>query len=576
MRPGSAWAGEMTAKSWVISKRFPGMHLTAAKQLWIQSPLAVAHAPRPWSRGNGSGQTDLRIRILTAAELLQVDREVRFLSTSAVSLGLPQGNESEMQSPGTTLPALRRLTGRASRDGLKRSSFFLCLMTAKHLIADNLASAFLSGAWSLEPMTRRGAEACGHRHRWLRPLIRRLLARFGNNSPRPDAESLSHCIEEDHGFSRAWASACKQGKSLLGRVFWTESRMCPRPGPPERWSVPSLTTPRALAEWLQLSPTELEWLADPQERLRRHSLDRQHYGYQSVPKRFGQFRLLEIPRPRLKAVQRQILRGILDRIPPHESAHGFRKGHSILSYVQPHAQRAIVLHLDLCNYFVSIPGSRAHALFRTAGYPKSVARLLTGLCAHSAPADIPFLREEPFQPRDWNERQRFLSPHLPQGAPTSPALANLCTYRFDCRVAGLARSIGGRYTRYADDLLLSGDEILAQKWRSIYHRICVIALEEGFEIHTRKTRLLRRGCRQQVSGVVLNEHPNVKREDFDQLKAILYNCARYGPEGQNRESHPDFRAHLAGRIAYVALLNPARGEKLKQIFARIEWQQADQ
>jgi hypothetical protein len=82
---------------------------------------------------------------------------------------------------------------------------------------------------------------------------------------------------------------------------------------------------------------------------------------------------------------------------------------------------------------------------------------------------------------------------------------------------------------------------------------------------------MRRGERQQVAGVVVNAHPNVPRDEFDFLKAILTNCVRHGPASQNRDNRADLRAHLLGRISHVAVVNPARGRKLRLLFDRIEW-----
>jgi hypothetical protein len=160
---------------------------------------------------------------------------------------------------------------------------------------------------------------------------------------------------------------------------------------------------------------------------------------------------------------------------------------------------------------------------------------------------------------------------LPQGSPTSPALANLCAYRLDCRLSALAQKMGAQYTRYADDLAFSGEQELERCARRFQVLVCQVALEEGFEIHTRKSRFMRQGVRQQLAGIVINQHPNPKRRDYDRLKAILYNCARDGPSTHNREDRPDFRAHLLGRIAYVSSINPPRGRKLRQLFDRISW-----
>jgi hypothetical protein len=166
-------------------------------------------------------------------------------------------------------------------------------------------------------------------------------------------------------------------------------------------------------------------------------------------------------------------------------------------------------------------------------------------------------------------------PHLPQGAPTSPSLANLCAYRLDCRLTGLARSVDASYTRYADDLVFSGEQELARSVRRFHVHVCRIALEEGFEVNTRKSHFMRQGVRQQVAGVVLNARLNVNRREYDRLKAILTNCVRLGPQGQNRDGRADFRAHLAGRIAHVAHLNPDRGRRLRLLFEQVRWEGAE-
>jgi hypothetical protein len=169
--------------------------------------------------------------------------------------------------------------------------------------------------------------------------------------------------------------------------------------------------------------------------------------------------------------------------------------------------------------------------------------------------------------------ERYRCPHLPQGAPTSPALANLCSYRFDLRLAAIAGSLGAVYTRYADDLAFSGDERLARSTRRFQVAVGVIAAEEGFELNYRKSRFMRRSGCQQLAGVVVNERPNVRRSVYDTLKAVLTNAARYGPASQNRAVRADFRAHLLGKIGYVGLMNPIRGAKLRRLFDAIDWQE---
>ena len=84
---------------------------------------------------------------------------------------------------------------------------------------------------------------------------------------------------------------------------------------------------------------------------------------------------------------------------------------------------------------------------------------------------------------------------------------------------------------------------------------------------------MRQGVRQQLVGIVVNVHPNIHREEYDDVKAIIYNCVRHGPASQNRDGHPDFRAFLLGRIAHVTTLNQSRGQRLRTLFERIDWDQ---
>ena len=173
------------------------------------------------------------------------------------------------------------------------------------------------------------------------------------------------------------------------------------------------------------------------------------------------------------------------------------------------------------------------------------------------------------------ERNRILSlyhrKHLPQGAPTSPALANRIAYRLDCRLEGLSVATDIVYSRYADDLLFSGGTAFARQAVPFSIQVAAIALEEGFRVHHRKTRRMRKSTRQSAAGIVINRSTNLLRTEFDQLKAILFNCVRHGPATQNRDRHPHFREHLIGRINWINQLNPQRGARLRMVFDTIAW-----
>jgi hypothetical protein len=437
-------------------------------------------------------------------------------------------------------------------------------MSATDTITRNLAAAFFAGPWSAPQLRQRGGEALGQRHRWLGPLVQRLLQTFPTAPP--TLPPLQAFLLRDEKFLAACSRHLHAGETLVCRLFWLAAAMSPAPGSPVTWPVPSLPTTGALAGWFGLDPGRLDWFSDCQGReARSPSGPLRHYLYRWLPGRRGKRRLLEQPRPLLKALQRKILHEILALIPSHEAAHGYRPRRSVVSYAAPHVGQRIVLRMDVRDFFPSVRAARVRNLFEVAGYPPEVARLLTGLCTNVVPPDT--------WPKDAtpDERLRFRTPHLPQGAPTSPALANLCAYRLDCRLAGLARKVGATYTRYADDLAFSGAHQLEQSARRFQVAVCRVLLEEGFEINTRKTRFMRRSGRQSLAGVVVNERTNCRRADFDRLKAILCNCVRHGPAGQNREGVADFRAHLAGKIAHLTQLNPARAERLQELFARIDW-----
>lgn len=340
------------------------------------------------------------------------------------------------------------------------------------------------------------------------------------------------------------------------------------------WKIPRIESARGLAEWLRLSESELEWFADLKGIGERSGEARlRHYWYRVLRKNSGGVRLIEAPKDHLKLIQRRILDEILDPIPVHPAVHGFVKERSVKTFAAPHAGRRVVLRMDLKDFFPSFGGRRIQAFFRTAGYPELVADLLGGLCANAAPPDVwkqagfAMNGEEVFA-----SRQLYGRPHLPQGAASSPALANLCAYRMDCRLSGLALAADARYTRYADDLAFSGNGQFERSVGRFAARAAAIALEEGFAVHHRKTRVMRHGMRQRLAGVVINQHVNVLRADFDRLKGMLTNCAHYGPESQNREKHSAFRMHLEGKVAYVEMINPQKGARLRKIFEKIEWQ----
>ena len=340
-----------------------------------------------------------------------------------------------------------------------------------------------------------------------------------------------------------------------------------------KWEIPAIESVGALAKWLGVDVGYLRWFADLKGLGYKDSRSKlRHYHYRILAKDSGSIRLIEAPKQALKKLQQRILSGILEKVPAHEATHGFVKGRSIKTYITPHVGRRVVLRMDLRNFFPTFRATRIQAFFRTLGYPESVAELLGGICTNATPRDVwKAVRPVGDPVQLWDTRNFYTRPHLPQGAPTSPSLANFCSYRLDCRLASLAKSVGVNYTRYADDLAFSGDEAFEKRVERFSTHVAAILLEEGFAVHHRKTRIMRQGVRQRLVGLIANQHPNIPRKDFDLLKATLTNCVRHGPATQNRGTHPNFRLHLEGRVSFVEMINPEKGRRLRKIFEHILW-----
>jgi RNA-directed DNA polymerase len=436
-----------------------------------------------------------------------------------------------------------------------------------------LASSFLAGEPTVDGIVSRASLVVGREFRWLRPLAKRYLKQFAGHT-RPRHRDVVQFIRQDSRFQRMWS---KSGRRMSLARWLTGPQQMQPVAAAVNWPIARIESVGALADWFGLTHAELEWYADLKYLNYQMSDFRlRHYHYRILNKVSGSIRLIEAPKPRLKRLQRQILTEILEKIPSHPAVHGFRKGRSIKTFTAPHTGKRVVLRMDLQNFFPSFAATRIQSFFRTAGYPELVADLLGGVCTTATPRDIwsrAAFGEDPLHL--WEScaevRASYSGRHLPQGAPTSPALANLCAYRLDCRLAGLAESAGAVYTRYADDLAFSGATDFDKKVERFSAHIAAIAVEEGFKVHHRKTRIMRQGVRQHLAGLVVNQHMNVRRSDFDRLKAALTNCVRFGPESQNRESHPQFRLHLKGRIGFVEMINLSKGRRLRDIFERIQW-----
>jgi len=319
--------------------------------------------------------------------------------------------------------------------------------------------------------------------------------------------------------------------------------------PPATSALPVLKT---RADVAKLAGVELEAL---DALMRPGSEAGSGYVEFDAPKRSGGVRRICAPRAKLKAAQRAILDGILAHLPTHTAVHGFVPGRSTVTNARPHVGSTVVVRVDLEDFFPTVHYRRVKGLFEAHGYGDEVSSTLAGLTT--------------WRPR-LPDGTVVWPGVLPQGAPTSPAIANLVCRRMDARLTALAKKAGATYTRYADDLSFSFREPPERLGRFLWW-VNAILQQEGFSENAAKRRVMRQGGRQRVTGLTVNEQVSIPREERRRFKAILANCRQHGVESQAR-GRPDFARWLEGYAAYVRMVHPELGARwqreVKELLAR--------
>ena len=245
-------------------------------------------------------------------------------------------------------------------------------------------------------------------------------------------------------------------------------------------------------------------------------------------KRGGGQRVLMIPSAELKEVQRRLLKNYLCELPLSDSCMGFRKGRSIRTNAEQHAGSRFVFNTDLKDFFPSISPERVFYLFVNNGATDRVAYLLSRLTTYNN--------------------------QLPQGAPTSPVVANLVATSMDHRLMAFALTRDWTYTRYCDDITISGDTRFSF---SDSIRMREIIESEGFELNEKKTRLLLKNSPQVVTGLVVNEKPNLPRKLRHNLRAMFFNASK------DPDTFRKNRKQLEDYLAYLTMVDP-RGKVVSE------------
>lgn len=243
----------------------------------------------------------------------------------------------------------------------------------------------------------------------------------------------------------------------------------------------------------------------------------------------NEFRTISEPLPNLKNIQKWILEEILYSIEPSIYSKAFRKGYSIKDNARFHKKQQKVLTIDIKDYFQSINYKRVYSFYRGVGYSKDVTSMLANICT--------------------------LNNGLPQGAPSSPMLSNLITSGLDKRIAGFTSKNNIRYSRYADDLTLSGDF----EEGALINFVRKVLDSEGFLINENKTRLRKKNQRQEVTGIVVNEKMQASRKYRRDFRQKIYFIKKFGLESHldfiNKESKVDYIYYLLGIANFIININ---------------------
>ncbi len=260
-----------------------------------------------------------------------------------------------------------------------------------------------------------------------------------------------------------------------------------------------------------------------------------HYTRSYIPKHNGGTRELSVPDWELRHHQHFILRNILYKIPVSQYACAYHKRRGLTDLAEPHIGHDTLIHLDLKDFFSSITEQMVfETLMSETGYPKSVAGYLSRLCCYK---------------------------HcLPQGACTSPALSNICFKRCDAELATLAKQNGMAYTRYSDDIYLSGDGISPG---IIIKEAKRIISQHGFGINIDKTKILGQHQAQMVTAIVVNEKMQVTRKYRRKLRQELYYVRRFKDNATDvywAEDYIHYLYQLQGRVSFVLYVDPSNAE----------------
>ncbi len=261
-----------------------------------------------------------------------------------------------------------------------------------------------------------------------------------------------------------------------------------------------------------------------------------HYREKKLPKKDGTFRTLSVPDEALKKIQRAIAEKLLAYEPVSVYAKAYKYGASVKTNAALHVNKEKLLKLDIYRFFDSISYSAVkEKAFPSNKYSEQIRVLLSMLC--------------------------YRGEVLPQGAPTSPIISNIIMRDFDTELGAWCKDRGITYTRYCDDMTFSG----AFDASEILHYVSEKLKQNGFILNGKKTHLLKEGTRKTVTGIVVNQKLNTKKDYRRQIRQEIYFCKKFGIEEHLRRisyagNISGYLLKLLGKVNFVLQITPENKE----------------
>lgn len=274
------------------------------------------------------------------------------------------------------------------------------------------------------------------------------------------------------------------------------------------------------------------------------------YRVYKVKKKNGGYREISIPNVRLRYIQRWILDNILYRISVSEDVTGFVPEKSIVDNATKHTNKELVMAFDIKDFFPSVNIERIFNIFYYYGYTKEISYCLARICT--------------------------LNDELPQGAPTSPYLANIVCRKMDIRIKCLCDKIDADFTRYADDITISGKKNIIEYLDIIKS----IVIDEGFSINNDKTRAMYRNRQQRITGLIVNNNKvSVPKDKIRYLRQQIYYIKKFGvtrhlqkiQSKSNDYCYANIKEHLYGLAYFIKMVDKEKGDKFISDMDKIDW-----